>query len=104
MEKQKSTPHVLRTSRLLHSSLFLRMPQIHSLGGAHPAAELDLVADFLQRDFEASEHGHQVQKIVIPKMSDAEHLALHRPLPIGKNGAESRAHFLDDFGGFDPRR
>jgi hypothetical protein len=33
------------------------MPQINFLRGANTAAEFDFVANFLQRDFEASEHG-----------------------------------------------
>src|SRR4029077_10541330 len=81
-----------------------RMPQINVLRGANAAAELDFVTNFLQHDFESPKHGHEVKKIVIPQMSDTKHVALHRALSIGKDGAESRAHFLDDLRGLDPRR
>src|SRR5579862_7077353 len=80
------------------------MPQINGLRGANTAAEFDFVADFLQCDLQASEHGDEVEKIVIPEVSDAKHLALHRTLTIGKYGAKSGAHFLDYLGGLNSRR
>ena len=79
------------------------MPQIYILRGAHAAAQFHLVANFLQRDFQSSEHRQQIEKIEIAQVRQAEHLALHRTLAIGEDRAEASAHILDDFGGPNSR-
>src|ERR1700691_6336715 len=81
-----------------------RMPQINILRRANSAAEFNFVSDLLQHDLKRPEHGQQIEKIVIPQMRDAEHVPLHRALSVGEDGAKSRAHFLDDFGGLNARR
>ena len=78
------------------------MPEVHILRRAYAAAQLDLVAHFLQSDFQTSEHRQQIEKIEIAQVRQAEHLALHRTLAIGEDRAESRAHILNDFGGPNP--